>query len=192
MQAVNAAKKRDSWIGYMLSELPNDIAREARAKQSRPTIRAFPFEPAHKDHQKIVSFQVARLKNPHHKVFTTVGGEVEQSDSWISALLRESSEELAVRCLTYDMLQHARILAMETVPTDRAKWQSKLVVVVAVPVPRFHSGSFEPTGKEIKKPFIGTICETVIRLQKCVNTPQKMAELYRSALTEMRHLCNRG
>lgn len=177
---------RGSWIGKKLSALPDKIAQDARNARSRPTIKAFPYATGHKDHQQVVSFEIARLRIQAHRVFTTVGGEVESGEGWILALDREFREELMVPCVHLKNLKEASILAMQTVATQRDEWRSKLVVVVGVPVQNFHPGNFLPKKTELQNPCIGTICQTVAHLRQCRNTPDEMEKLYQSALSELR------
>ncbi len=175
-----------TWIGKPLSCLSDEIALHAHRIRSRPTIKAFPYARGHRGHQRVVSFQIARLRNPSHQVFTTVGGEVEAGEGWVTALGREFREELTVAAVHPRDIKGASILAMQTVSTNRPGWRSKLVVVVGVPVANLHSGSFEPKKTEIKNRFIGTICKTADRLRGCVDTPEAMIILYHSALSELR------
>lgn len=184
-----------SWIGCPLRKLPNEIIIQAQKDQQRPTIRAFPFEPGHKTHQRVVSYLVApnrlRDKNKSLQVFTTVGGGVDKGFDWISALERELSQELGVRCVTPSALNEATVLALETVPTTRAGLRGKLVVVVGLPVNKMHLEAFRPTREEIIAPSIGTISETATRLRGCHHTSPEMAAVYRSALSTLRKCLSR-
>lgn len=181
----------ESYIGKPLRELPDEIARQAWRDGERPTIKAMiALNKRCQRNHPLATYRAVPQREDSDRLLNFPGGGLQRrsQEGWIRALYRELQEELCDLRVTDAQLRAAPILAMQSIQSDRTKYQAKLLVVVGLLLPRkqFTVSRLEPTGDELTELVIGTICSAVFRLSQMQQTKPETAAVYRSAFSNLR------